>query len=204
MASPWEFSIHPCLLRGEISSISFSLPQHSAHPFFTVSSRQVNMSWEWRGKKKKENKTTSLMPEKKETRCSLSLQVPTKLNRHRSPERRPGARPGSQSRQVKRRGAPGSRMPSWVLARPRPPACPRSRPPSPSRGGRCLPRPRWVSGMRKREPAVPAPHSDLFSNSRSKDPPATGVPPTAGGLANRQARVPKAGCSASGPFGGGK
>ena len=91
-----------------------------------------------------------------------------------------------------------------VLPSALPSGCPRSRPPSPSRGGRCLQRPRWVSGMRKREPAVPAPHSDLFSNSRSNDPPATGVPPTAGGLANRQARVPKAGCSASGPFGGGK
>ena len=57
LASPWEFSIHPCLLRGEISSISFSLPQHSAHPFFTVSSRQVNISWEWEREKKKKKKT---------------------------------------------------------------------------------------------------------------------------------------------------
>ena len=41
------------LLQGETSSVSFSLPQHSAHPFFTVRSRQVNISWERRKKKKK-------------------------------------------------------------------------------------------------------------------------------------------------------
>lgn len=131
MASPWEFSIHPCLLRGEISSISFSLPPHSAHPFFTVSSRQVNISWERRGKKEKKTKPPVSCP-KRRKHTALSLQVLPNLTAtaHLKDVRSPAGI-------TKSAGDPeGS---SRVRPGPRPPACPRPRPPSPSpaRGG-CL------------------------------------------------------------------
>lgn len=100
---PWEFSIHPCLLGRNLLHF-LSLPQHSAHPFFTVSSRQVNISCERRGKK--ENKPPVSRP-KRRKHCTFSANRP-KPNRHRSPERRPEPGRDHKLGQVTSEGAPGS------------------------------------------------------------------------------------------------